>query len=165
VDTVGHSRSAKPPTARREGTFQVTRLLNTGPGEWSDRLTILSLKILFGTEQGKDVTHFQTEQTALLQQIRSRTLNGKWFAAYTELAAVNAALWHAEDEMRDWRSRWKPSGPDETGISGPGSGYMEATAMKVVQCAFRVQALNDQRAALVQQINKDAGEMVGMEKL
>lgn len=131
------------------------RLINYGPGEIADRLTILSLKVLFGTEAGKDCTHFQTEQTALLQQIRSRTLNGKWFAAYTDLAAVNAALWHAEDDLRELRMRWA------TGDSG----YHTGIAPAVAEIAFRIQALNDQRAGLVQQINVDAGEGQGAEKL
>jgi len=141
------------------------KLVNYGPGELSDRLSILALKICVSTEKGKDATHFRTEQTALLTQIRARTLNGKWFEAYTALAAVNALLWHAEDELREWRAKWKPTGPDSTMLTGPGEGYKEATASKVAAVAFRIQALNDERAALVQKINEDAGEAVGQEKL
>src|ERR1700676_1554522 len=80
------------------------RLLNWGPGECSDRLTILALKILHGTDAGKDVKHFTDERNALLTDIRARTLNGKWFEAVLELAAVNAALWHAEDRLRMLRA-------------------------------------------------------------
>jgi hypothetical protein len=134
------------------------KLVNYGPGEISDRLSILSLKILFGTEAGKDCTHFETERTALLSQIRSRTLNGKWFQGYTELAAVNAALWHAEDEMRNRRS-WSWDVDDQKMEKQSAS-----ILAPIVRLAFRIQQLNDRRAALVQQINMEAGENVGEEK-
>ena len=142
------------------------RLVNCGPGEWSDRLSILSLKILVGQEQNKDITHFRTEQTALLTSIRTRTLNGTWFEQVLELAAVNSLLWHAEDDLRAWREKYKDRGPDSSGLSGgPGSGFIAATVEKVARLAFRIQELNDRRAALVQEINARAGETSGMEKL
>lgn len=131
------------------------KLLNTGPGEWSDRLTILSLKILISEEQGKEATHFHTEQTALLQQIRGRTLNGRWFEKVLELAAVNGQLWQAEDRMRALRDH---------PVSQPNHEYVTFLHI-VMEVAFRIQALNDRRAALVQQINADAGETVQPEKL
>ena len=117
------------------------RLVNYGAGELSDRLTILSLKLLFGAEAGKDLTAFTAERTVLLSQIRSRTLNGVWFASLLELAAVNAALWHAEDDLRAIR------------LASP-----ELSLAATVALAFRIQMLNDQRATLIEKINKDAGE-------
>jgi predicted mannosyl-3-phosphoglycerate phosphatase (HAD superfamily) len=141
------------------------RFLDPGAGEITDRLTILALKILFGREAGKEVTHFEAERTSLLAKIRSKTLNGAWFDRVLDLAAVNAALWHCEDEMREWRQLWAPTGPDSTALRGPGEGYKAATALEVVDCAFRIQSLNDQRANLVREINKDAGDSVGQEKL
>jgi hypothetical protein len=87
-----------------------------------------------------------------LAKIRSKTLNGAWFDRVLDLAAVNAALWHCEDEMREWRK--KPVhllSSDET--------------VQVSTLAFRIQSLNDQRANLVREINKDAGDAVGQEKL
>jgi hypothetical protein len=128
------------------------RFLDPGAGEITDRLTILALKILFGREAGKEVTHFESERTSLLAKIRSKTLNGAWFDRVLDLAAVNAALWHCEDEMREWRK--KPVhllSSDET--------------VQVSTLAFRIQSLNDQRANLVREINKDAGDAVGQEKL
>ncbi len=124
------------------------RLENPGVGEISDRLSILALKVLFGHEQGKDIAHFKAEQGALLSKIRTRTLNGKWFEAYTELAAVNAVLWHAEDTLRALRNQ------------------VPSTIVDVAcSVAFRIQALNDTRAVLIERINKDAGEHLGGEKL
>lgn len=125
------------------------RLVNPGAGDISDRLTILALKILSGQEQGKDVAHFESERGSLLAKIHSRTLNGKWFDAVLELAAVNAMLWHAEDELRALRTI-------------PRTSEIERDAATV---AFRIQSLNDRRAAYVTQINKEAGDGDGKEKV
>ena len=125
------------------------RLINFGLGEISDRLSILALKLLFGEAKGQDCTTFQTERTALLQQIRSRTPNGKWFEAYTDLAAVNAALWHAEDDLRNLRTI-----QDKPEIQGT-----------LARLAVGIQELNDRRATLVQQINKESGDGEHKEKI
>lgn len=118
----------------------------------TDRLTVLSLKILIGTERGKPVTHFQTEQTALLQMLRSRTVNGAWLEQVLELAAVNGQLWQAEDQLRAFRQADQLVGSDVDPIA-------------VKQWAFRIQALNDRRAALVAEINARSGDGEAPEKL
>lgn len=125
------------------------RLLDPGTGEITDRLTILSLKILFGEQAGKEVSHFKAERTSLLAKIRSRELNGAWFDKVLELAAVNAALWHCEDDLRACREKTLTPVGDKV----------------VVDLAFLIQSLNDQRAALVGEINKSAGDEKGVEKL
>lgn len=127
------------------------RLINPGAGEISDRLCILALKIVAGGDAGKDVGHFITEQAALLTAIRTRTLNGKWFEAVLALAAVNAFLWQAEDDLRHLR---------DVGAARSAEGQEEAG-----EIAFRIQALNDRRAVLVQQINQEAGDPADKEKL
>jgi hypothetical protein len=124
------------------------RLINIGAGEITDRLTILALKILTGEAAGKDTTHFENERTALLVLIRTRTLNGSWFQQVLELGAVNAALWYAEDHLREIR-----------GLSDPVS-----LAPAIIALAFRIQDLNDQRAQLVEAINKLSGDHIGPEK-
>jgi hypothetical protein len=129
------------------------RLVNYGPGEISDRLTILSLKVLFGTEAGKDTAHFLTERNVLLKEIAARTLNGKWFEQVIGLAAVNAALWHAEDDMRLLR-RTETARHTE-----------EAFYQDVCRVAFRIQSLNDQRAECIERINRDSGDYLGTEKV
>jgi hypothetical protein len=126
------------------------KLVNLGAGEISDRLTILALKITVGSERGSDVAHFEAERAALLQKIHSRTLNGAWFDAILELGAINALIWHAEDDLRAWRS------PDHV--------YTMPDLEAIRILAFRLQALNDRRAGLVQQINKDAGDGDSKEK-
>lgn len=134
----------------------MSRLVNPGAGDISDRLTILALKIVAGGEAGKDVGHFITEQAVLLTAIRTRTLNGKWFEAVLALAAVNAFLWQAEDELRRHRHQHAEIVADPKEL---------AQLTQAVQVAFRMQALNDRRAALVQQINQEAGDPAEKEKL
>jgi hypothetical protein len=122
----------------------MSRLLNLGAGDLSDRLTILALKILSGREQGIETAHWETERASLQQKIHARTLNAMWFDAYTELAAINAMLWHAEDDLRAWRAKGDPYTLDDLG--------------RIRIIAFRIQSLNDRRAEVVTQINKEAGD-------
>lgn len=131
----------------------MSRLVNYGIGDAIDRLTILALKRLYGEAAGKPVEHFQKEATVLHTQITARTLNGAWFAPALDLAAVNGALWRAEDELRDYRRGW------DVDVS-----TLPPFAGDIVRLAFRVQELNDQRAALVEVVNKLVGEHQGSEK-
>lgn len=126
------------------------RLIDPGVGELSDRLSILCLKCLYGRQGRKDVSHFETERAAILLSVRKRLLGAVWLEAYSELAAVNSALWHAEDVLRALRHE------KETGGSEPAVSFMEI--------AFLIQDLNDRRAGLVAKINKEAGDPTG-EKL
>lgn len=122
------------------------KLDNPGVGEITDRLTILAMKILFGEQAKIDTSHFKAERATLLAKIRSRTLNGAWFDSTTDLAATNAALWHAEDDLRAFRTAFQAAKPPIL------------QSEQIVDLAFKIQALNDRRAELVQKINKDAGE-------
>ena len=122
-------------------------LVTPTTGEIVDRLTILALKRLHGRAAAKDVAHFDEEWAALLAPL---PVPG-WFAATLDLAAVNSALWAAEDALRGYRLALSPLTP---------AGYEAAADM-----AFRIQTLNDRRAALIQTINEAAGEHTGPEKL
>lgn len=132
------------------------RLLNPGVGEITDRLTVLSLKILTAQDLGRPIDYFKTEQQGLLTQIRARTLNGSWFDSVLELAAVNAQIWHAEDQLRLWRA---------SAGNGQAIEQVASNAHLIVPLAFRIQALNDRRAELVTLINTNAGEGGGEEKV
>lgn len=125
------------------------RLINLGPGEITDRLTILALKILYAGQAEKPTEHFETERNALLVMLRGRTLNGAWFEQVLSLAAVNAALWRVEDEMRAFREE----------------GQTTKNRDDIIECAFRIQELNDERAKLIETINKATGDHLGSEKL
>lgn len=122
------------------------RLKNYGPGEAMDRLSILSLKMLFGGEAHKDISHFRTEQVLLLTEIRAQNHLSTWIEEAVELTVVNAALWHAEDDMRAHRD--SPT----------------HAATLIAALAFRIQGLNDVRAALIGRINKATGNHLGEEK-
>lgn len=120
------------------------RLINFGTGEILDRLSILALKIQYGSEAGKEVKHFLDERNALLAKFEAPT-NGRWLEHALELMVVNARLWQSEDELRDFRNL-----PAASGINA---------------LAFRIQDLNDRRAELIKAINKLTGDYLGEEKL
>jgi hypothetical protein len=129
----------------------VSRLRNYGPGELADRLTILALKRLHGAQAGKDCSAWNNEWAILQTEVRSkRTLS---LEAVLDLAAINAALWTAEDDLRLLRRQEEARHTEE------------AFYQDVVRVAFRIQSLNDQRAALVDKINREAGEGAGSDKV
>ncbi len=122
-------------------------LVNPTVGDISDRLTILALKRLHGTNDGHHVGHFDREWAALHTMVKARTLNGAWFELVLELAAVNAELWKLTDLMR--------AVEEDSEVD-----YREAGNI-----GLQILHLNDRRAELVQQINELAGENMGKEKL
>ena len=85
----------------------------------------------------------------LLTELRAQNHLAAYLEDALALAAVNAALWHAEDDLREARASDSP--PD---------GYWKDAGT----LAFRIQALNDQRAVLVASINKATGNHLGEEK-
>ena len=122
------------------------RVLNPGPGEVVDRLTIVARKIVEGKEKAE---HFHKEMEELFHWWENRSFGevneGFAKAAYL-LAAVNAALWQLEDKVREFREGRPPGTADFS------------------QLAFRIQQLNDRRAELVKEINAQYG-VVREEKL
>lgn len=125
------------------------RLINPGLGDYLDRLSILALKILHGRVAGKDVEHFEREGNAVLVKTRTAVDPASYMELYSQLAAVNAALWYATDALRDVAARAFPvSSSEEAGRLG-----------------IQILRLNDQRAVLVDQLNKLAGDTTGPEKL
>jgi hypothetical protein len=132
----------------------MSRLANPGAGDLADRLTILALKILLGGQAGKDTAHWETERSQLLPKVKSITAAPEH---WLELAAVNAALWHAEDDLRALRFRPEPA-------RAQWAGFGVDFKSEVVELAFRIQALNDRRAELISLININAGDDRGDEK-
>src|SRR5204862_3346551 len=112
---------------RRHGDC-VSRLLDPRLGEIVDRLTILGLKTLHGRQAGKPVAHFETEMQALVARFAGM---GPMLGPLevTELAAVNGALWQAEDDLRELRA----------------NGVEQSTLVDAGRLAFRMQQLNDER--------------------
>lgn len=135
----------------------MSRLVNPGLGDQIDRLTILSLKILYGTLAARPVEHFENERNALLVQVRARNNGASWYEHGLALHAVNAALWAAEDELREYRRCCCT--PDSLRNAAT------KTLQDVVACAFRIQDLNDRRSEIIRTINALVGEDLGKEKL
>lgn len=128
----------------------MARLLNPGLGDYLDRLSILALKILHGQQDGKDVDHFIRERNAILVKVRAESSvePASYMEGYSQLAAVNAALWHATDQMRIFHT-------------DPSAGE----AIEIARCGLTILTLNDARARLVQQLSEGAGDKHGPEKL
>ena len=122
------------------------RLINPGPGEYCDRLSILALKIAYGTDQGRSVDHFQKEWAVILPKLTAGSLHGPFLETYTQLVVVNARLWREEDVLREYRQAGR-------------------VCVEAAEVAFGIQALNDERARLVQLINQATGNHVGEEKI
>jgi hypothetical protein len=127
------------------------RLINFGVGEITDRLSILSLKILH-SKPGVDNGHFTAERSQLLGKLAGRSLNGAWFEQAMELSAVNAAIWKGEDDLRELRRGSDTIGP-------------KTVALAAGEIGMRLQELNDRRHELIEEINKKSGEFFGSEKV
>lgn len=122
----------------------MSRLHDPGPGEILDRLTILALKALYGKQAGRDTTEWVRETEALGKQI-SPDLSTRVLLQLLDLAAVNAALWQAEDDIRRYRTE---------GVQHRDGVTFHA---EVGRCAMQIQALNDRRAELITLININTG--------
>jgi hypothetical protein len=136
------------------------RLLNPSPGEIQDRLSILDLKIAAASKKGLDATHFEAEQASLKEAMTN------WEQGVVEdcvgddklydekileiaghknaLAAVNALLWQAEDEIR----------------ATPGT-----EAFKLAILVKNTARWNDARASHVRVLDKLYGITDGPEKI
>lgn len=129
------------------------RVLNPGPGEIVDRLTVVARKIVEGG--GK---HFHAEMFELTKAIKELTLpiepeeiNFQLFIVNIyALAATNAAIWQREDELREMRGKFISDSPSYRD-------FVNTCGEEIAELAFRIQELNDQRAELVKEINKAAG--------
>jgi hypothetical protein len=136
------------------------RLLNPSPGEILDRLSILELKIAASKKLDRDSTHFEAEKASLDEVFRNWE-NGliedccgdedmydkkRETIAYNRngLAAINALLWQAEDNVRET--------PD-------------TSVFKLAILCKQIVRLNDARAKFVRQLDLLYGIKDGPEKL
>lgn len=110
------------------------RLLNPGPGELADRLSVLTLKVFH-----KSTAAYLEERDAVVLAIAEALRETAFqFEDFLALAAINGELWAFEDRIRAFRADPKPAELDEH---------------EVLRVAMGIQELNDQRAALIAKIN------------
>lgn len=122
----------------------MSRLADPGVGDILDRLGILERKILEGGMQ-----HHVDEAEKLVAMLEGRVSNAARVKLVLKLAAVNAALWQREEELRGYRR------------VGGGDGLAEV----VCTVAFRIQELNDARAEVIRELNLAGGGEDRKEKL
>lgn len=127
------------------------RLINFGPGEIADRLSILALKILYAKQARRPVEHFERERNALIPKFVQPT--GLIIEHMLELGATNAGVWQGEDALRRYRQ------------DGTIDGFTSEGLYAIAAIAFRLQELNDRRHQLISLINSNAGETTGAEKV
>ena len=147
------------------------RLINPGLGEVADRLTILALKIAHASEAAIDPAHYVNERNALLVLLRGTSLDTDGVRERLfDLAAVNACLWHAEDDLRalrrdadDYLPGLRDEGRSPAALAAARQSVNDVYLM-IGPLAVRIQTLNDQRADLVRALNKLAGTDLGPEK-
>jgi len=121
-------------------------LLQPTPGACVDRQTILRFKMDEAARTRLDARHFADEHKALqlyLEENWFRRGEPNWIeqfdACAAELARVNQALWHLEDEIRHLRSLT----PAER----------QTRTERVVTIALAIPELNDERASFVSKID------------
>ena len=135
----------------------MSRLQNPGIGEVSDRLTILALKIRYGLDAGRDISHFQRESAGLQTKIRSATLNGSWFEFVLQLGAVNARLWALEDQMQEYEKQYTLQRQPPEG-TWTGTTELSTLLREAGLCGIQIRRLNAERARLVEAINAQTGD-------
>ena len=109
----------------------MARLINCGPGEICDRLTILALKIHHGRENNHAIKHFVDEYHSLLATMKTRDI--KWFEEALELSMINGTLWSLNDDVR--------------ALGRALNGTEHATLRTIGTIALKMMALNDRRSA------------------
>lgn len=119
-------------------------LLNPGPGDLLDRLSVLELKILYSIARENPIEHFVVERDMILLKLNSGYPTGKLVSVLDQilrLAAINGLIWQMIEKTR--RVKRLPANH-----------------------ATKLQELNDGRQALVEGIHKTVtGENRSEEKL
>jgi len=124
-------------------------LLHPGPGDFQDRLAILSMKIGAGKARSLNVSHLEAEQHEIGERLSPFLDSPHWLRWTCALAEINGRIWDITDEVR----------------------FLEAAAHKdgnlrqAGELAREALRLNWRRACIVQEINEAFGASAGWEKL
>jgi|SRR5215831_4954605 len=119
-------------------------LLETSPGEFLDKLTILEIK----SERIRDpakLAHVNHELTLMRRRWDAVTVDGDVPALVAELRTVNEALWVIEDRIRECEA----------------AGRFDAEFIELARSVYQT---NDRRAALKRRINSALGSELIEEK-
>lgn len=142
LDGLGHVQDRE-----LHGVGEVS-LLNPSPADMIDRVTILSLKIEKGLVEGKPVAHWEEERGKLVDHLVHLPLDLAKGARVAEcvhsVAAINALIWHREEEIR----RWIPDLLDPE--------YQESPRM-IAELAAGTRKLADRRHDLLRLIDQAFG--------
>ena|SRR5687768_4408182 len=110
-------------------------LIEVSPGELVDKLTILEIKLENISDAGK-LSNIRREHDLLTARLRNGLAKSPDLTALTaELKAVNQAIWHLEDDIRDHERK-------------------ENFGDSFVKLARLVYKTNDKRAAIKRKINE-----------
>jgi hypothetical protein len=104
--------------------------------------------MLYGEAKSVDVQHFQQERAALFTKLIARD-NGRWIEYFADLAAINAVIWQAEDEIRGRR---------EAIARCQDEGELAEHHYQAGSLGLKIATLNDKRASLITLINALVGE-------
>ena len=123
-------------------------LLAPSPGEVVDRQTILELKIAAAKKNQISIRDFAEEYDQLQAYLGKNSFTPKpgqddYKTLYAKLKNVNTQLWNIEDEIRLIIRQ-----------AGAPCSLTADQRDAVCKISFAIPHLNDQRAELVQQINK-----------
>ncbi len=123
-------------------------LLAPSPGEVVDRQTILELKIAAAKKNQISTRDFAEEYDQLQAYLGKNSFTPKpgqddFKTLYAKLKDMNTQLWNIEDEIRLIIRQ-----------AGAPSSLTAEQRAAVCRISFAIPRLNDQRAELVQQINK-----------
>jgi hypothetical protein len=119
-------------------------LLETSPGEFLDKLTILEIK----SERIQDAAKLANvnHELALMRRLwDAATVDGEVPALVAELKTVNEALWDIEDRIRDCEA----------------AGRFDAGFIELARSVYQT---NDRRAVLKRRINAALGSELVEEK-
>jgi len=127
------------------------RVVNPGPGELYDRLSILALKVQYGKEKNIDVSDWEQEEYEVLCAISAHfTVDSSKIKVsgskdnlqlVGELNAVNKNVWVAIDQQREYQK------VDLHSASEP-------TLREIARLGLYVMEMNDVRAKLIGEINE-----------
>jgi hypothetical protein len=124
------------------------RMLKPSPGEVADRTTILELKIEAAKKKGLPTAHFEQEEEALDQYLDSKEFcftvytKDKYYELRKELLEVNRHLWQLEDLVRS---------------IPPMIDCHIDQVFQLARTCKQIATANDERAELVQEMNKLVG--------